>query len=167
MRPRGSSVQLEQRRRDAMAMLGQGMKPATVARALRVSLVSVGRWRKAMSEGGGKALAAKAHPGRSTKLSADHRQQLEELLRLGPIYHGFATELWTLKHVAEVIQRRFGVNYHPSGVWRILRSMNWSCQKPQCLALERDEQAIEHWRTVEWLRLKKRQKSWKKRAVSR
>ena len=34
---------LEQRRRDAVSMLQQGMKPAAVAKALKVSLVSVGR----------------------------------------------------------------------------------------------------------------------------
>ncbi|WP_261361987.1 hypothetical protein [Humisphaera borealis] len=43
MRPKGSSAVLEQRRRDALALLKQGMKPAAVAKTLRVSLVSIGR----------------------------------------------------------------------------------------------------------------------------
>ena len=34
MRPKGSSAALEQRRRDAVAMLRQGSKPAEVAKAL-------------------------------------------------------------------------------------------------------------------------------------
>jgi len=58
MRPKGSSAQLEQRRRDAIAMLRRGVKAAWVARALRVSLMSVGG--TAIKDGGGlKALAAK------------------------------------------------------------------------------------------------------------
>ena len=59
MRPKGTSAELEQRRRHAVAMMRRGMKPAAVAKALRVSLVSVGRWRKTARDGGAEALAAK------------------------------------------------------------------------------------------------------------
>ena len=41
MRPKGSPAVLEQRRRHAVAMLKQGMKPGAVARALRTSLVDL------------------------------------------------------------------------------------------------------------------------------
>ena len=157
MRPKGSSAELERRRRDAVAMLKQGAKPAAVAKALGVSLVSVGRWRKTCREGGGmKALAARPHPGRPPKLTAGQRRQLAGLLARGPAGHGYRTELWTLARVAEVIAARFGVRYHPSQVWRILLSMGWSCQQPQCRARERDEQRIARWRRVDWPRIKKR-----------
>ena len=156
MRPKGSSAQLEQRRRDALAMLRRGVTPAAVARALRVSLVSVGRWRRAADEGGGsKALAARPVPGRPPKLTAAQRRRLLDLLRQGPARHGFRTDLWTLGRVAEVIERRFGVRYHPSQVWRILSDLGWSCQKPQCRARERDEAAIDRWRRAAWPRIKK------------
>ena len=156
MRPKGSSARLEQRRRDALAMLRRGTKPAAVARTLRVSLVSVGRWRRAADEGGGvKALAARPVPGRPPKLSAARRRRLLDLLRQGPTRHGFRTELWTLGRVAEVIERRFGVRYHPSQVWRILSDLGRSCQKPQCRARERDEAAIDRWRRAVWPRIKK------------
>lgn len=155
MRPKGSSAVLERRRRDAVAMLRRGVKPAVVAKALRVSLVSVGRWRKVADDGGVNALAAKPHPGRPPKLAADRRGELLDLLRQGPPAHGYATELWTLARVAEVAERHLGVSYHPSQVWRILRSLEWSCQKPQRLARERDEAAIARWRRRDWPRIKK------------
>lgn len=158
MRPKGSSAELEQRRRHAIAMLRQGMKPAAIAKALRVSLVSVGRWRKAVGDGGVKTLAAKPIPGRPLKLGLSQRAQVADLLLQGPTHHGFATELWTLQRIAEVIELHFGVSYHPSQVWRILGSLGWSCQKPQSLARERDEQAIARWRRVDWPRIKKRRK---------
>ena len=31
-------------------------------------------------------------------------------------------------------------------VWRILRRLDWSCQRPIDKALERDEEAIRHWK---------------------
>lgn len=166
MRPKGNSAKLEQRRRHAIAMLNQGMKPALVAKTLGTSLVSVGRWRKACRVGGIEALAAKPTPGRPLKLNLDERRRLADLLLKGPIHHGFASELWTLNRVAEVIENHFGVSYHPSQVWRILLALGWSCQKPESRARERDEQAIARWRRVDWPRIKKRRKILAKRAVS-
>jgi len=166
MRPKGNSAKLEQRRRHAIAMLKQGMKPALVAKTLRTSLVSVGRWRKACRVGGVEALNAKPVPGRPLKLSLAERQRVADLLVKGPIHHGFATELWTLARVAEVIENNFGVSYHPSQVWRILVALGWSCQKPESRARERDEEAIARWRRVDWPRIKKRREIGAKRAVS-
>jgi transposase len=167
MRPKGSSARLEQRRRDAVAMLRRGVKAAAVAKAVGVSLVSVGRWRKAAAAGGVKALAARPARGRPPKLSAGRRRELLGLLRQGPARHGFGTELWTLARVAEVIRRRWRVSYHPSQVWRILTGLGWSCQKPQCRARERDEREIRRWRRVEWPRIKKRRRNRPQRAVPR
>lgn len=167
MRPKGSSAELEQRRRHANALLKQGMKPTAVAKALRTSRGSVGRWRKAVAADGPQALAAKPVPGRPPKLGLAQWRRIVALLLKGPTHYGFATELWTLARVAEVIERRFGVSYHPSQVWRILRALGWSCQKPECRARERDEEAIARWRRVDWPRLKKSRGIRPQRAVYR
>jgi len=52
--------------------------------------------------------------------------------------------------VAEVIAKKFGVAYHPDHVWKILRSLGWTCQKPEQRARERDEAAIRQWREAQW-----------------
>ena len=163
MRPKGISAELEQRRRDAIAMLKQGMKPTLVAKTLQTPLVSVGRWRKACRV---EALKVKPEPGRPLKLSRAKRRRIGGLLQKGAVHHGFATELWTLARVAEVIESHFGVSYHPSQVWRILLSLGWSCQKPESRARERDEEAIARWRRVDWPRIKKRRETREKRVVS-
>jgi len=155
MRPKGSSAALEQRRVCALAMLREGMKPAAVGRTLHVSRVSVGRWRKAMRQGGAKALAARPVPGRPPKLDPARHPEIARLLLRGPAHFGFATELWTLARIAEVIQRHLKVDYHPSQIWRILSALGWSCQKPESRARERDEQAIARWRRNDWPRIKK------------
>ena len=165
MRPKGSAAELEQRRRDASALLAQGVRPATVAKALNVSRASVTRWRQAHQLGGEAALAAKAHPGRRPKLTPGQRKRLAKLLLQGPAKHGYGTDLWTLARVAEVIAVSFGVAYDPSGVWHVLRSMGWSCQKPERRARERDEQAIATWRREDWPHIKKRPKKRPKHRV--
>jgi transposase len=149
---------LEQRRRQAISLLEQGLKAVQVAKAVGTSPASVTRWRQAYESRGQEALSAKPHPGRRPKLNARQRERLGKLLLKGPAEFGYNTELWTLARVAEVIAVKFGIEYHPSTVWHILRSMGWSCQKPERRARERDEQAIARWRHQDWARIKKRPK---------
>ena len=105
--------------------------------------------------GGEQALAAKPHPGGRPKLTAREWQRLLRMLKEGPRKHGYDTDLWTLRRIAELIEERFGVTYHPSHVWKILQALGWSCQKPERRARERDEQAIEDWRERQWPKIKK------------
>lgn len=158
MRTKGTAAELEQRRRLALALLDQGMKGAQVARTLDVSRAAVTRWRQAYEKHGPAGLAAKPHPGARPRLSAAQRRRLARLLLKGPRRHGYRTELWTLGRVAEVIATTFGVEYHPCHVWKVLRGMGWSCQKPERRARERDEEAIRRWRQEDWPRIKKRPK---------
>jgi putative transposase len=86
-------------------------------------------------------------------------QQVERVLRNGAQAAGFATDLWTCPRVAQVIARRFGVQYHVDHLRRLLRAMGWSPQKPQRQAVERDEQAIRGWIKETWPRVKKKRRA--------
>jgi transposase len=52
-----------------------------------------------------------------------------------------------------VIERVTGVAHHPGHVWRIVKQMGWSLQRPARKAIERDEQAIARWVAEEWPRI--------------
>jgi transposase len=166
MRPKGSAEELERRRRQAMALMDQGMRLAAVARAVGTSRASVTRWRQMYEEGGPEGLGGTPHPGGTSRLTAGQRKRLIRMLLQGPRKHGYGTELWTLARMAELIGVKFGVEYHPSAVWHILRAMGWSCQKPERRARERDEQAIVTWRQQDWPRIKKRPKNGPKHRVT-
>jgi transposase len=155
MRPKGSAAELEVRRRLAVRMLSQGVSPSEVAELVGANLSSVKRWKAAWQKGGDAALAAKPHPGRPPRLTTAQKRQLERILLRGPRAAGLGSDLWTCRRVAETIRRTFGVSYHVDHVWRILQSLGWSCQKPELRARERDEAAIERWRTRDWPRIKK------------
>jgi transposase len=81
---------------------------------------------------------------------------LAVMLSKGARAAGFATELWALSQVAQVIEREFGVSYHPGHVWYILREIGFSPQKPEQRARERDEATIARWRQEDWERIKKK-----------
>lgn len=155
MRTKHTPEQLEIRRQIAGRMLSQGYSVAEVASAVGASNSSVRRWRIAVRQGGLKALRAKPQPGKRPQLNAAQHKELLEILLAGPQAAGFANELWTCPRVAQVIERRFGVRYHPSHVWKLLRKLGWSCQKPEQRARERDEEAIRRWRKRDWPRIKK------------
>ncbi len=156
MRPKGSAAELEARRRQAVALLQDGKSNTEVARLVGADLSSVKRWKRAVASGGLKALAAKPHPGRSPKLSLAQKQELAQIVRAGPLAAGFRTNLWTCRRVAEVIRQRFGVQYHPDHVGRLLHALGFSQQKPQRRALEGNQAAIQRWRKRSWRRIKKR-----------
>jgi transposase len=152
----GSRKDAERRRLRAMTLLDQGLSQKQIAAKLGVTPAAVCQWVKTRREGGDEALRAKPHTGPKPKLNERQTARLEKLLLQGPRKHGYATELWTLPRVAELIEKRFDVTYDPSGVWHLLTRMGWSAQKPERRARERDEDAIVRWRKKDWPRLKKR-----------
>ena len=160
MRPHGTPEQLEKRRRHAIQLLKAGQTLSAVARMLSASVSSVFRWWQAYRRRGLKGLRAKPTPGRPPRLSKSQKQQLVTWLLRGPLAAGYRTDLWTLKRVAEMIRRHFGVVYHPCHVWKLLVRLGWSCQKPERRALQRDEAAIAHWKRYRWPHIKKRRTTW-------
>jgi transposase len=156
MRPKGSAETLEVRRLIGGRLLLEGKGVREVSRLTGAAPSSVSRWKKELEHGGLEALKGKPHPGRSPRLTPRQKQTLEEILLGGATAAGYSTDLWTLARVKEVIEREFGVQYHPGHVWYILRDMGWSCQKPERRARERDEEAIARWRKEEWPQVKKK-----------
>jgi len=108
----------------------------------------------AVARGPGTGLKKAGRAGRKPKLSVQQLAEIERTLKGGAEAVGYATGLWTLARVRKLIKQQYGVQYNPSQVWRILRQLNWSCQRPSGRALERDEQAIRRWKRVEWPRIK-------------
>ncbi len=160
MRPSGSPTQLEKRRRQAIQLLKKGMSLSAVARQLGSSVSSVFRWQQAFQKEGENGLNPRASPGRPARLSEQERKRLVSLLLKGPVAFGYGTDLWTTRRVAEVIRKSFGIHYHPNHLWRLLTGLGWSCQKPERLARERDEEGIGRWKRKRWPAIKKSHRTW-------
>jgi transposase len=149
---------LEARRLRAASLFKQGESQAEVARALGVHRQTAHRWAKRVEREGRAALRQAGRAGRKPRLSAVQLRRIERELKRGPEALGYETNLWTAPRVAELIQRECGIQYHPGHVWKILRQMGWSCQRPVGRALERDEAAIRRWKKQRWPELKKKPK---------
>jgi len=166
MRPKGGSAVLEARRRRALALLKREVSLHEVARRIGCAPSSVMRWRDAVRAEGAKGLTVRTSPGRPPRLTAPDRRQLEQLLLAGPRACGYRTDLWTTARIAEVIRKRFRVQYHPDHVGRLLHQWGWSPQKPERRALERDEPGIARWMAHDWPRVKKTPRGWARTSSS-
>lgn len=160
MRPKGGAAVLEARRRRAWALLAQDWSLHAVARRLGCAPSSVMRWRDAVARDGVAGLQVRPSPGRPPKLSAKQQRRLVKLLAAGPLAQGYRTDLWTTPRIAELIQARFQVSYHPDHVGRLLHQWGWTPQKPERRALQRDDAAIARWKQRDWARVKKTPRGW-------
>jgi transposase len=143
------------RRERALELLRQGNSIAAVAAALGVTARSVQRWQQAASTRKRRAKRLRSKPGRPSRLTTVQLRWLETALQRGAYTFGYAEDYWTLDRIAHLIWESFSVRYHPSAVWHILTRLGWSCQKPQRVALQRNDQAIRHWKRYLWPHIKK------------
>ena len=150
--------ELGRRRLRGGRLLQGGVAQADVARRVGVSRTTVSEWNERLADGGLEALRARPR-GRPAGLDAVQRRALMRALKNGALAAGFATELWTLPRVGNLIEQCFGRRYCESQVWRILMSLGFSCQRPSGRALERNESAIKQWQQKRWPALKKTPKS--------
>jgi len=150
---------LRRRREKAVAMFRDGHRQAAVAAALRVSRQSVSRWYNSWLNGDKKAIRGASRAGRPPRLSKAQVKQIREKLLQGAAAHGYASDLWTLPRVANLIEEVTRVHYHSGHVWRVLRKMGWSLQRPAFRAKERDEEKVRRWKRRAWAEVKKTAKS--------
>ena len=160
MRPQGTPQSLEKRRLQAVRLLKAGKPYRDVAMTVGASLSSVVRWQQSYRSNGKRGLRAKPSPGRTPLLNQRQKERLAQLLLQGPLEAGYTTNLWTLRRIGELIRREFSISYTIANVWKLMRAMGWSCQKPSKRDRERNEKAIQYWKQHVWPRIKKNRSTW-------
>jgi transposase len=149
-------AQLEERRLTAAGWLRAGrLSQAEIARRVGVSEAAVSKWKRRLDAGGTAALRRTPHTGRRPRLTEPEWRRVLTRLSRGAVAAGFDTERWTLRRVAEVVRRDFGVRYHPRSLGRILHRHGWTPHHPATQAKERDEALIAAWLVRDWPRIKR------------
>jgi transposase len=156
MRSKGSASALEATRRLAVRQVLAGQTQATVATVLGIHPVTVAKWMARHRAKGDAGLAAKPSPGRPRFLTEDQERQVRGWLAEKPTAHGFRTDLWTARRVAELIRRRFGVAFHPNYLRAWLTKRGYSPQRPARKARQRNDEVIAGWVANDWPRIQKK-----------
>jgi transposase len=151
-RPVGTANELERRRKRAVQAVSDGEPRKTVAKVLGVHIKTIARWVRASRQPHG--LEAKPQTGPTPGLTDANLRRLEGLLVQGATAHGWHTQLWTAARVARLIERHFGIHYHPEHVRKILkRRLGWTSQKPRRKPRERDDAEVARWTRDEFPRI--------------
>lgn len=148
----------EWRRLRALQLKEQGWFQRHIAKALGVSEDTVSRWLIRARAGGPETLLAHPSPGHPPKLSSAQKRLIPEFLWHGPEAYGFRGAVWTCARISRVIEEELGISYHKDHVGRLLKELGWTPQMPIRRAIQRDEEAIEHWRMAVWPELLRRAK---------
>ena len=146
----------EARRLQAWELHQKGWKQKEIAEALGVSKGAVSQWFKTARREGAEALRGRKGGGPKPRLNSQQLTYLGEQLAKGAESFGFRGDVWTQPRVATLIKRLFGVSFHPAHAGRLLKKLGWSRQKPVTRASQRDEAAIERWRSERWIELGKK-----------
>jgi transposase len=156
MRSKGTAAELEARRILAVQRVNEGWAQKDVAAFLGVHPVTVRKWVARHRAAGDDGLKAKPTPGRPRFLTAEQERQVLGWLAEPPTKHGFDTDLWTARRVADLILRKLGVRFHPSYLREWLSARNFTPQKPARRARQRNPAAIARWVAEDWPRIQKR-----------
>ena len=159
-------VRREKVRLQAAELFAAGRPNVQVARELRVTRMSVSRWRRAWQKGGADALASTG-PASRPRLTQAQFARLEAALERGPLAHGFADQHWTLARIKTLIGRMFHLGYTIPGVWYLLHRGGWSCQQPARRAIERDDGAVKVWPQEVWPQVERPRPTWARTSASR
>lgn len=159
MRSKGTASELEARRRIAILKCSQGWTQAKVADFLSVHSVTVAKWMARHRRDGEAGLAAKPTPGRPRFLTHPQEEKVLAWLADQPTAHGFRTDLWTARRVADLVHCRFGVKYHPDYLRAWLRQRGYSPQKPRRRAKQKNQPVIDQWVAGDWPRIQKKRRT--------
>jgi transposase len=145
----------EWRRFRALELHERGWLEVDIAEALGVNKGTVSRWLAAAEAEGPEALLGHSTAGCPPKLTTTQLRTIPEFLSYGAEAYGFRGDVWTCARLAQVIRWEFGASYHKDHVSRLMKELGWTPQIPDTRALQRDEVAIEHWRTEVWPELRR------------
>jgi len=134
--------ELENRPIRAISLWVQGETQAAVTRRFGVAPQTVTRWVCQFRLQGRAGLKKADQAGRQPGLDLRDRERLQLLLLEGPAKIGYETPQWMCPRVANLIERKFGIRYHPGHSWKLLSSLGWTPQRPICHALDRCDAKI-------------------------
>jgi transposase len=130
--------------------LAQGQSVSDVAEMLSLGEQTVRDYRNQYLFKGMASLVYKAPPGRPSKLTKAQRQQLAQWIKASPQDSGYTSGCGHTPMIQDLIQRHFGVVYHPPYIATLLKNMGFSYQKARFVSDHLNEAKRLAWRQTRW-----------------
>jgi transposase len=138
------------KRLQVLLALAQGQSVRAVAEMLSLGEQTVRDYRNQYLFKGMASLVYQSPPGRPSKLTKTQRQQLAEWIKASPQASGYTSGGWNTPMIQDLIQRQFGVEYHPHYLCTLLKNMGFSHQKARFVSDHLNEAKRLEWRQTRW-----------------
>src|SRR5437764_12245192 len=123
----------------ALLAIAEGMAVSEGAQMLTLGEQTVRDYLNRFLWRGVGSLAYQRPPGRPSTLTKTQRQELTALITAGPQASGYASGCWSATMLQDLIQRHFGVEYHPHYICTLLDNLRFSYQKARFVSAHLDE----------------------------
>lgn len=121
-----------------------------IAEIFGLNYYSVSRWFTRYRRGGEDALKRTLAKGADRRLSPEILTWLEDALLKPATEWGFETPLWTGPMVRGLLRRECSIEIHRATVWRYLRELGLTYQKPERRYIEQNVELVKQWINEEW-----------------
>jgi transposase len=130
----------------AVEAVRQGMAAAGVAKAYHVNRSTVHRWvTRYKAKSGNKGLVRQPVSGRPSILGTISDRQLLSIVLKPATHFEYETDFWTCPRLCQVIRQKFRITLSRWTVWRWLRAVGLTYQKPHRKYFEADESKRQEW----------------------
>jgi transposase len=132
----------------AVERVREGEAPGAVIASYGFSRTTIYKWLAAAAKPGVglRALQSRRAPGRPRTLTPRQERQVFRWINgKDPRQYGLDFGLWTRSVVADLIERKFGIQLGLTAVGTLLAKLNLTPQKPLQQAYQRNPEAIERW----------------------
>ncbi len=137
----------------ALLALAQDQSVSDVAERWSLGEQPVRAYRHQYLFQGPASLVYQAPPGRPSTRTTTQRHQLAEWVKASPQDSGYTSGCWHTPRMQDLIQRHFGVVYHPHSSATWLNNRGFSSQKARFVSAHRNEAKRLAWRQRRWPQL--------------
>jgi transposase len=133
-----------------------GESPEEVVKSIGYTRRIIYHWLALYRSGGFEALRVHKSGGRPPKLTGPQLMRLYNIIREEtPEQYTFPFALWTIEIIREVLRRVFNVHLSGVSVWRTLKALGLSAQRPKYVAYQQNEEAVRKFLREEYPDIKK------------
>jgi len=151
---------LEHYRFKALDLREKKWKINNIAEAFGVRREAVSRWISKAKKYGKESLRKRKAKGKEPKLGKENKKQIISWLRKSAMEFGFETPLWDCKRIQKMVKKELSKEIAISNLWKTLRKWNLTPQKPEKVALEKNQRKVTEWLNTEWPKIQAHARRW-------
>jgi transposase len=129
----------------AVRAVHSGERIATVARSFQIHPATLHRWLVRKRDSGESGLNRNPVSGRPRRIDSQLMKKLLKAILRPASKYGFETDFWTCRRMIQVTSDQFGVRISQPTMWRMLREMDLTYQKPERIYREGNDVERSEW----------------------